>query len=107
MSEENERRKVQRKEKKDADAAQKAKKKADSVAKEAMEKAELLPLHTAHVLKFEERAGEIERPELVAEMKKEFKALYLKKLMYYLYGVKSNTMKKAELVGLFADKVIE
>ena len=40
-------------------------------------------------------------------MKQEFKALYLKKLMYYLYGVKSNTMKKAELVGLFADKVIK
>ena len=56
VSEENEQRKVQRKEKKDAYAAQKARKKADSVAKEAMEKAEVLPLYTPHVLKFKARA---------------------------------------------------
>ena len=86
VSEENEQKKVQRKEKKEADAAQKARKKADSDAKEATEKAELIPLHTAHVMEFNHRAGEIARPELVAEMKKEFKAPYLKKLLYYFYG---------------------
>jgi hypothetical protein len=34
-------------------------------------------------LKYAQKAGEIEHPALVAEMNKEYKAPYLKKLVYY------------------------
>ena len=39
-------------------------------AKEAAKKAELLPLHTAHALEYKDRAEQITRAVLVAEMNK-------------------------------------
>ena len=45
---------------------------------------------------------------IVAEMNKEYKVPFLKELMYYFYGKEkgvANSMKKPELIELFADNV--
>ena len=68
--EEVEQRKVQRKERKDTEAAEKARRKADLDAKEAANKAELIPLHYAHALKYKDRAYRITHDVLVSEMNK-------------------------------------
>ena len=57
-------------------------------AKEAANKEELLPLHTAHALRYKDRAYQITRAVLVAETNKEYKVPFLKELMYYFYGMK-------------------
>ena len=66
MSEEVEQQKVQRKERKETEAAEKSRRKADLDVKEAANKAELLPLHTAHALKYKDRAEKITRAVLVS-----------------------------------------
>ena len=76
--------------------------------KESANKAEFLPLHTAHALKYKDRADHITRAILVAEMNKEYKVPFLKELMYYFYGMKkgaANSMKKPKLIEVFADNV--
>ena len=51
------------------------------------------------------RAGEIEHPALVAEMNKEYKAPYLKKLVYYLLDyLQIKWQKKKELQWLIEMK---
>ena len=76
--------------------------------KEAENKAELLPLHTAHAFQYKDRSEQITRAVFVDEMKKEYKVPFLKELMYYFYGMKkgvANSMKNTELIELFADNV--
>ena len=87
VSEEVEQRKVQRKERKETEAAEKAQRKSDLEAKESANRADLLPLHTAHSLKYKYRAEQITRDVLVAEINKEYKVPFLKELMYYFYGM--------------------
>ena len=52
------------------EAAEKAWGKADLDTQEAENKSELLPLHTAHALEYKDRAEQITRAVLVAEMNK-------------------------------------
>ena len=54
-------------------------------AKEASNKAELLPLHTTHALKYKDRSEQITCAVLVAETNKEYEVTFLKELIYYLY----------------------
>ena len=70
VSEEVEQRKVQRKEREETETAEKTRGKANLDAKEAANKAELLPFHTAHELKYKDRAEQITRDLLVADTKK-------------------------------------
>ena len=78
VSEEVQQRKVQRKERKETEAAEKSRGKADLDAKEAGNKAEFLPLHTAHALKYKDRAEDITRAVIVSETNKEHKFPFLK-----------------------------
>ena len=70
MSEEVEQRKVQIKERTETEAAEKAQRRANLDAKDAANKAELLPLHTVHALKYKDRAEQITCAVLFAEMNK-------------------------------------
>ena len=77
-------------------------------SKEAANKAELLPLHTAHALRYKDRAEQITHDILIAKINKEYKVPFLKELMYYFYGMKKGvavSMKNPELVELFVDNV--
>ena len=108
MYEEVKQRKVQRKERKDTEAAKKARGQVDLDAKEVANKAELFQIHTAHSLKYIDRADNITRSVIVADTNKEYKVPFLKELMYYFYGMKkgvANSMKNPELIELFEDNV--
>ena len=108
VSEEVEQWKVHRKERNETEAAEKAQRKADLDAKEAANKAELPPLHTAYAFNYKDRADQITCAALVTEINKEYKVPFLKELMYYFYGGEKcvpNSMKKPELIELFADNV--
>ena len=77
-------------------------------AKESANKAEFLPLHTAHALKYKYRSEQITRSVIIADINKEYKVPLLKELMYYFYGIEkgvANIMKDPELIGLFSDNV--
>ena len=96
------------KERKETEAAEKSRRKADLETKEAANKEELLPLHTAHALRYTVRAQQITRAVLVSDINKEYKVPFLKELMYFYYGMEkgvTNSMKKPEIIELFADNV--
>ena len=76
--------------------------------KEAANKAELIPLHTVHALKYKDRSYQITRTVIFSEMNKDYKVPFLKELMYYFYGMEkgvAKSMKKPELIELFAENV--
>ena len=70
MSEEVEHLKVNIRERKETKAAEKLRGKADLDTKEAANKAELPPLHTAHALKYKDRAEQITRSVIIADINK-------------------------------------
>ena len=97
------------------EAAEKAWGKADLDTQEAENKSELLPLHTAHALKYKDSAEHITRAVLVAEMNKEYKVPFLKEFMYCFYGMKKgaaivwksqNLLKYLQITWLLLQKEI-
>jgi hypothetical protein len=100
--------KARKKQRREKDTLEKTQKKAATVEIEAREKEKMLPRLHSDVNKYKNRAKEVERDELIKEMKKELKLPYLKQLFMYYYGMKkgeANGKNKPELVVLFADKV--
>ena len=64
--------------------------------KEAANKAELPPLHTAYAFNYKDRADQITCAALVTEINKYYKVPFLKELVYYFYGMEkgvANSMK--------------
>ena len=68
----------------------------------------MLPLHTAHALKYKYISEKITCAVLVADNNKEYKVPLLKELMYYFSGMKKgvvNSLKNPELIELFVDNM--
>ena len=72
-------------------------------------KEEILPALTANVLKYANRAKEVDQDTLMKEINKEFKKAFLVDILVYYYGMKkgdANSKSKLEVVTLMAEKII-
>ena len=76
-----------KRQKKDKEEADK-KKKAEKAEEEAKKKEEILPALAANVLKYANRAKEVDQDTLMKEMNKEFKKAFLIDIFVYYYGMK-------------------
>jgi len=104
-----ERNRLLKRQKKEKEEADKKKKKAEKVEEEAKKREEILPVLTANVLKYMNRAKEVDQETIMKEMNKEYKKAFLVDILVYYYAMKkgdASSKSKLELITLMAEKLI-
>ena len=73
---------------------------------EAKKREEILPVLTANVLKYTNRAKEVDQETIMKEMNKEFKKPFVVNIFVYYYAMKkgdASSKSKLQLITLMAE----